>query len=452
MARGSEGRAMRRAFLILLILLTLLIPGFFAIGQAVAMPASLEAITLEEAIKIALTEGQDALIAEQEALLVKAAGRQKVSFAGPQLEVGASYMEMGTNAEPNPFFETPEKDYSYTAEASQLIWSGGRLIRSFQLLRSTDRLAGLTRFSGRRDVRRSVAVAYHEVLFRDAVLDLLRDRVAQREQELMDAEDLEIAGMVTMLDVRQARMHLNLAQEELLAARVERARSVVDFNVLLGQKVESLMEDKKAPPSEEAYLPKGRLSRAKGMDETLDALSDGAAKGTLLDLRLLRERLRSAEISYGMAWGARLPEVRVVGTWERSGQEQDDMDDEWSAGVVLSMSIFDGGLKRSTQARAKSEKRAAEAKLDRAGNEFVGLVQTLSMDARSLGERIGLKEEAERMSEENYSDARWQYRAGTITLTRLGEFSLAYAEARFGLLELFYKEQRLLAQARSLLK
>ncbi len=428
----------------------ILIAVFLAIGLVIAMPATPEAITLDEAIKMALTEGQDARIAEQEALMVRAAGRQKVAFAGPQVEVGASYMEMGTNAEPNPFFETPEKDYSYSAEASQLIWSGGRLIRSFQLLRSTDRLAGLTRFSGRRDVRRDVRVAYHEVLFHEAVLDLLRDRVAQREQELMDAEDLELAGMVTLLDVRQARMHLNLAHEELMAARVDRARSVVDFNVLLGQKVESFKEE--PLPSDEAYLPEGRLARAKGMDETLQALEEGALKGTLLDLRVLRERLRRAEISYGMAWGARLPEVRVVGTWERSGQEQDDMDEEWRAGVVLSMSILDGGLKRSAQARAKSEKRAAEAELERAGNEFVGLVQTLSMDAHSLDERIGLKKEAELMAEENYSDARGQYRAGTITLTRLGEFSLAYAEARFGLLELFYKEQRLLAHATSLLK
>ncbi len=438
-----------------------------AIGLVLVMPSLPWAITLEDAIEMALTEGQDARIADEEALMVKATGRQKTSFAGPQLELGASYMEMGTNAEPSPYFITPEKDYSYSAEASQLIWSGGRLIKSFQLVRSSDRLAGLTRLSGRRDVRRDVAISYHEVLFHDAALDLLRDRVAQREQELMDAEDLEIAGMVTPLDVRQARMHLNLAHEELQAALVERARSVVGFNVLLGRSAEFLIEAGESQveaveaqpsrlasvsPSEEALLPEGRLRRAEGMEDTLLAIEDGDLRARLLDLRLLRERLRQADLEYGMAWGARMPEVRIVGTWEKSGQEQDGLDEEWSAGVVLSMSILDGGLRRSTQARAKSQKRAAEAALQKAAKEFRGLVQTLRLDARSLDLRIGLKQEAERMAEENYADARAHYRAGTITLTRLGEFSLAYTEARFGLLELFYKEQSLLAQAKSLLK
>ena len=76
----------------------------------------------------------------------------------------------------------------------------------------------------------------------------------------------------------------------------------------------------------------------------------------------------------------------------------------------------------------------------------------LRLDAGSLEKRIALKAEAERMAEDNYLDARGQYRSGTITLTRLGEFSLASAAARFGLLELYYKEQRLLAEAKSLLK
>ncbi len=418
------------------------------LALVVVSPVMSEAITLDEAIKMALAEGEDARIAEQEALMVKAVGRQKTAFAGPQLELGASYMEMGTNAEPNPYFTTPEKDYSYGAEASQLIWSGGRLIKSFQLRRSTDKQSVLARLSGRRDVRREVTIAYHEVLFREAVLDLLRDRVAQREQELMDAEDLELAGMVTLLDVRQARMNLNLSQEQLKAAQVDRARALVDFSVLLGRKVEPFGED----VPEGTLMPEGRLTRTEGLDETLDALVDGAPKGMLLDVRMLKERLRQADLEYAMSWGARLPEVRVVGTWERSGQQQDDMDEEWTAGVVLSMSIMDGGLRRSTQARAKSEKRAAEATLEKAYKEFSGLVETMRLEARSLDERIGLKQEARQMTEENYADARGQYRAGTITLTRLGEFSLAYAESRFGLLELYYLEQRLLAEARSLLK
>ncbi len=422
---------------------SLVISFAFAI-TLLALPSAW-AITLDEAIKTALADGDDARIHEQKAEAIRAGGRQKTALAGPKLELGASYTEMGTNAEPNPFFTTPEKEYAYTAEASQLVWAGGRLTKSFQLRRSDDSLAGVTLLAGRRDVRREVTVAYYDVLFRDAVLDLARDRVAQREQELMDAEDLELAGMVTQLDVRQASMNLNLVREELEEVLVERARAVVDFNILLGRKVGGDI-------SEGALLPEGRLDRARGMDETLDALRVGALSGKLLDLRLLRQRLRSADLEYGIARGSRLPEARVFGAWGKAGEGQDEMDESWQAGVVLSMTLLDGGAKRARQARARSAKRTAEAELDKAEKEFVGLVATLRLDAGSLEKRIALKAEAERMAEDNYLDARGQYRSGTITLTRLGEFSLASASVRFGLLELYYKEQRLLAISKSLLK
>ena len=408
-------------------------------------------IKLDEAITMALENGEDAIVAEERAEAIKAGGREKTALAGPQLEVGASYTEMDTNAEPNPYFLTPEKEYAYTATASQLVWAGGRIIKSFQLRHSDDKLAGVTRLAGRRGVRREITVSYFDLLFRSAVVELARDRVAQREQERMDAEDLELAGMVTMLDYRQATMNLNLERGALEAVLVERARAVVDFNIKLGRKtgIKGVYTEVLEP---DALLPEGKLERAEGIEETLIVLEEALANGDLLDLRLMRQRVRSRTLEHGMAWGSRLPEVRIFGAWEKAGETQDEMDESWQAGVRVSMILLDGGARRAGQARAKSAKRSAEAEFKKAKKELAGLVKTLHIDATSLNEQIALKAEASQMAEENYIDAREQYRAGMITLTSLGDFSLASAGARFGLLELYYKEQRLLAHAKSLLR
>jgi outer membrane protein TolC len=413
-----------------------------------ALIAVCSAITLDEAIKTALRDGESMQITSARASEVDSGAKLKTAFSGPRLEIGASYMEMDTDAEPNPYLEIPERDYSYKAEASQLIWAGGRLFKSIEFRGSSRKLSGLMKLSGQRDVRRDVTTIYYNVLFRSEVLDLMQDRVHQREQEMMDAEDLELAGMVTMLDVRQAMMSLNLALDEYQAALARRARAVVDFNVMMGRKVSS--DGDEIP--EGALMPEGRLKRSNGLAGTLDALEYAAKDGKLLDIRLLTQKLKSADIEHGLSWGGRLPELRLVGQWERSGEESDELDDEWRAGVVLSMTLLDGGYKRAEQARTKSARRAAEAELKKAQKEFLGLISTLTFEARSLDERIALKLEAEKLAEENYLDARGQYRAGTITITRLGEFNLTYAEARFGLMELFYMEQSLLANAQSLLK
>ena len=45
------------------------------------------------------------------------------------------------------------------------------------------------------------------------------------------------------------------------------------------------------------------------------------------------------------------------------------------------------------------------------------------------------------LAADNYKDARSQYRAGTLTQTQMGEFHLAYSEARFGLVTLYFMER-----------
>ena len=56
------------------------------------------------------------------------------------------------------------------------------------------------------------------------------------------------------------------------------------------------------------------------------------------------------------------------------------------------------------------------------------------------------------LSRQNYEDAREQYRAGTITLTQLGDFNLGYAEARFILQRLFFSRRGLLNNTEALLE
>ena len=99
--------------------------------------------------------------------------------------------------EGSPNFETPDWLKSASIETSQVLWAGGRIWRSLEFKENLNQLADIREKSGKRDIRREVKLAFYSVLFQKALLEIFEDRVAQREEELRDAEDLRDAGMVT---------------------------------------------------------------------------------------------------------------------------------------------------------------------------------------------------------------------------------------------------------------
>ena len=112
---------------------------------------------------------------------------------------------------------------------------------------------------------------------------------------------------------------------------------------------------------------------------------------------------------------------------------------------------MDGGLVRGKKAAAKAGMKRETENLAGVKKDMAGEIEKIDINLRSLEQRTIIQKEAVKLSGENYEDARGQYRAGTITLTRLGEFSLSYSEARFNLLGLFYLQREHFIRAKALL-
>ena len=121
------------------------------------------------------------------------------------------------------------------------------------------------------------------------------------------------------------------------------------------------------------------------------------------------------------------------------------MDQSWNIGVQVQWNIFDGGLLRASRSSQRTQLVIQTEKLTQTLRQLTAETQKLEVNLKSLDVRINLQTSAVDLSQRNYEDARGHYRAGTITLTRLGEFNLVYAEARFNLQQLYYlKRQQIL--------
>ena len=403
-----------------------------------------EAITLDEAIKKALSDSDRIREIQAQQLKSEAEARQVDGFTATRLDTTLSYTEMGSSADDNPYFPIPDRDTAIGFSVSRPLWAGGRIPVSHALKESLMTLAVLAERTMTRNLIRELAIAFHTVLYEEARLDVMTDRVAQREDELESARDLFDAGMVTNLDVREARLNLHMIQDELRAGENDLHTALVNFNLLLGI-------DTGAGSALELERPNGKLARAEMLAGQFAQLEAQWRNGEQLDLLSADAAVGVSDQKLGMAKGARLPEITWVAGAEYGGDSPSGYDVSWRIGAQLNWNLFDGGTKQAAVDASLAEKKSRVAVRAQLRKDLFGAINKLKSEAKSLDRRIALQIESVRLAEGNYEDARGMYGTGTMTMTRLGDFNLFYAEARFNLLRLHYLENLIAMEVEALL-
>lgn len=298
--------------------------------------------------------------------------------------------------------------------------------------KSLNHQASLVETTGKRDIRRTVANAFHGALFQKETMEILRNRRDQRLAELEDATDLFEVGMVAQLDVRQAKLNLNLAEDALKDSEAKYDGSVINLNIAMGRSGKN-----------DLLLPKGLLSDVPDLNNLLKELEEKLKKNAFLDLQVLENEFKTAELNHKIAKGMYHPELMIVSSAATRGETHDDRYEYYNVGLQFKWDLFTGGAVRAKSGAARMRMQSAEEKIKQRRKELAGDVERISIDLDTLLEREATQKESVVLSRENYEDARAQYRAGTITLTRLGDFSLADAETKFALATIYYLEQEL---------
>ncbi len=200
----------------------------------------------------------------------------------------------------------------------------------------------------RLEVAETVAEAYYGVLAREAavaVWDASRD---QAERLLGATREALGAGTRARLDLLRAQLVAQNAEQGLAVARVEAASAAERLRLLTGL-------DELGPLAEPAR-PDASLELA-----SLDALAERAAR---LQPRL--EQLRSGAdreaALLAAARARRWPRARfeAAGGWDTAAIPW-HIDPGWSAGLFLSMPLYDGGAIAASKEGARFEVEAAQA-------------------------------------------------------------------------------------------
>jgi outer membrane protein TolC len=187
-----------------------------------------------------------------------------------------------------------------------------------------------------------VSQAFYRVLEARELLSVSENSHHQRDEFSRLTESFRKAGRATKLEALKAEAQLLDAERSLSQAKEAfRLSELILKKVIgmdLGTKIrvsDGLPEQPPEPGDEEELL---RAALANNPD--------------IKKIALLKEQ---SEASLNSAYGSYLPEVSLQGTYGYRDRDTASWTSEWTAGVFLEWSLFEGGLTRAQTGKARSK-------------------------------------------------------------------------------------------------
>ncbi|MBI1982792.1 MAG: TolC family protein [Acidobacteria bacterium] len=405
-------------------------------------PADPGALTLEQAVALAMHRNQEVLIAQVKGEALKGKIREVRADALPFLSLNGSALRWRDpaflNASsfdkiPAEFREglspTGANLFDYNLSVSQPLYTSGKVGTALKLASLESEGTSVDRSVVEQDVRLRVIRAFYDLLLAGRLLDVARETVAQREEHVKMARARYEAGVATEVDVLRSQVSLANAQPELIRAENEVRRGRAALNNLLVR------------PINYPTVALGELRFAEAPDAGLDQIVRHA-----LDRRPELQRLRINELEADAQKKLANAENRLRldfdGQYGFSARDPANLGKHtftrWIFTLSVGLPLFDGGRRSGLVQQAVAARRVAELQRAEAENdirlEIQKAVDELERARRTVEAARLTVREAERvlaMMQDNY-------RYGAATTLDVTDSQTALSVARTNLLRGLY--------------
>ena len=415
--------------------------GLFAVFALLALtPQPAGALTLERCLELARAHAP--ALAEADAQLTRAQGSiSEARAAGkPTLKLDASYIQF--NEPPQQVFNLPgappglehqviklgsSTTIDAKAQARYKLYSGGRdpaLVKAAQADESAQRSA---REQADADLALRVARAFYDELSATRVIHAEAEALAAAQSHLRVARARVQAGVSPKLDALRA--DVDASERSVALVRAEEARQIarVELENAIGVALDPT-DTLDAPPAPGGVIP-----------DSASALAQALAARP--EIAVLDRQIEQAKHQTDAARAGKRPQVSLLGTAEYKGPNLEDqyvnVQDAGlktyflSAGVELSMPLFDGGLKNARVAQNEAQRTLLEARrrslalaVERDLRQAYSNLRIATAEWESNESRLASAREALRLA-----DAAYKGGTGTATDVRDAVTSLADARA-----------------------
>ena len=261
----------------------------------------------------------------------------------------------------------------------------------------------------------NVKQAYYNVLqarrSRDVALDVLK----QFQQHLDQAKGFYEVGIKAKIDVTKAEVNLSNARLNLIRAGNAVKISWVVLNNAMGL------------PHAPEYTIEDDLAIHK-FETTFDEALKRAYENRP-DLKALVAKRKAAQEAIGLARTGYYPVLNGSASYNRSGQDF-PLDHGWSAGVVLTIPLFNGFLTSHQVAEAKANLYVLKANEETLRQQVLLDIQSAYLNLQQASDSIATAELAVQQARENLDLANGRYAAGVGSPLEVTDAFAAYTSAQ----------------------
>jgi outer membrane protein len=389
-------------------------------------------LTLEESISIALENNASIKLANEKIKEARAEKGQALSNFFPKIYSSSSYTRLDEESTIDitgmpSIVLSDDEIFDYNLGLTQPVFTGGRLISSYQLQKENLK-ANQNYFEAvKNDLIFEVKRAYFKVLEAKKFKQVAEETVNLTKAHLDVVEAYFKEGLVPEVEVLKARVALANARQSLINAdnTVELAKS--HFNSLLNRNL-----------GEEVNLED--ILTFEDYDVILSS-SISQARNSRPEIRQMQNKLKMSGEGVDIARSSFSPKISLIGNWDKmKGAELpiDEWEESWSAVVSVELDIWDWG-------ENINEVRKANAQLEQMKNSFALLENDIELEVRqayfnliAAKDKIKLQEEAVKEAEKNFHDTSLRFKEGLSTNTDVLDAQTLLAQAKTNYCEALY--------------
>ncbi len=392
--------------------------------------------TLEKCIQTGLERAPSLLNAGHDVAAADAVIKQTRAQVYPALDISSSYTRI--DEAPTYFSETfgRENNYSVAVGAGQLLYSGGGVRAALRIAGDYKRYAENTMLASRLRIIRDVRSQFYQTLLAAAKVEVQEKSVAQLESFERDVRLKFENETASEFDWLSARVALVNERPLLIQARNEYETALLALkNLIFADDDFTITGDFDIFPldiSLNYYIEQGLMQRPE-------------LENADIQVRMLEQTIAVSGSDYK-------PEVRAFFNYEGTnpGNDLDPSKDEWgwgwNAGLSLTWSILDGGLRKNEILEDRLELAKAENDRDVLVRQIKEDIERAYLQVMSSYEAAEGAEENVKLAVRALDIARTRYRQGLTAYLEFTDSNLALNRARLNLFQTQALFHRSLAQ------
>jgi outer membrane protein len=384
-------------------------------------------LTIEEAVNIGIENAPKIVARIGDYVAAQQRINQALAPLLPQLTGSGSY---GRFRSVNTFSGASNTgDFgSASVTASQLLFDFGRTWAAKDVAKSSAEALKEVLEAQKLDISQLVKTQYYTLLLSKRLVEVNLAALERAEVNLRSAQGFFQVGtqpksFVTRaeVDVANARVNVIRAQNAVSLARVA-LNTAMGIAVNAPTEVKDLLAYQQFPMSREDLV--GEAIRNRPEYRQVRAQAEAADATVRQTFRDFFPNLFGSG-TYGVTGVTGTPAFN-----SRSTNGFVDSGNEWSVGLSLNWSIFDGGAKVARYKEAKANLEAAQARVRDAELQVWQSVEQSYLNLGEAEERIGAAGKAVESAEENYQLARGRFDAGVANIIELTDAQLALTQAQ----------------------